>query len=33
MYNLKLFNDTLLRFDMDKELNVTNIEIWANQTS
>ena len=27
MYYLKLFNDTLLRFDMDKELNVTNIEI------
>lgn len=27
MYNLKLFNDTLLRFDMDKELNVSNIEI------
>ena len=27
MYNLKLFNDTLIRFDMDKELNVSNIEI------
>ena len=27
MYNLKLFDDTLLRFDMDKELNVSNIEI------
>lgn len=27
MYNLKLFDDTLLRFDLDKELNVTNIEI------
>lgn len=27
MYYLKLFNKTLLRFDMDKELNVSNIEI------
>ncbi len=27
MYNLKLFNDTLIRFDLDKKLNVTNIEI------
>lgn len=27
MYNLKLFDDTLLRFDLDKELNVSNIEI------
>ena len=27
MYNLNLFNDTLIRFDMDKELNVSNIEI------
>ena len=27
MYYLKLFNETLLRFDMDKELNVSNIKI------
>ena len=27
MYYLKLFNKTLLRFDMDKELNVSNIDI------
>lgn len=27
MYYLKLFNKTLLRFDMDKELNVSNIGI------
>ena len=27
MYYLKLFNKTLLRFDIDKELNVTNIKI------
>lgn len=27
MYYLKLFNKTLIRFDMDKELNVSNIDI------
>lgn len=27
MYYLKLFNKTLLRFDMDKELNASNIDI------
>ena len=27
MYYLKLFNKTLLRFDIDKELNVSNIKI------
>lgn len=30
MYYLKLFNKTLLRFDMDKELNVSNIDILCN---
>ncbi len=31
MYYLKLFNKTLIRFDMDKELNVSNIDILCDE--